>query len=147
MPLHVLRTYAGAIDKAKSPNIVMVMRGFVNGMDDIDSTLLFASRMLMKDSSCKNIKVPCPTFNANMQIDPLLFKRYQITEVPAVVYASNVKLLNVGGSEGIEENASIGTYYKTSGDAALDYHLDTINKEVHQKSLEKLTEAIRKGFY
>jgi len=145
MPLQTMRTYAAAIDKARDPKVVMVIRGFLNGMDDINSTMAFVSRVLVRDSSCDSIN--CPMFSANLEIDPLLFRRYRITEVPSVVYASNVQLFTPEGSEGIEGNASVGQFYKVTGDAALDYHLETINSLVHEKSLEDLAELIRKGYY
>ncbi len=145
MPLETIRTYAAAIDKAQDPNIAMVMRGFLNGMDDINSTMNFVSRVLLKDPSCDGQN--CPMSRANLEIDPLLFRRYKIEEVPSIVYASNVQLVTPGGSEGIERNASVGQYYKVAGDASLDYHLDTINREVHKRSLEGLAESLRKGFY
>jgi type-F conjugative transfer system pilin assembly protein TrbC len=147
MPLQTIRNYAAAIDKVKDPNIVMVIRGFLNGMDDINSTMMFVSRVLVKDPACGDKESLCPMFNANLEIDPLLFRRYRITAVPAVVYASNVQVVNAGGSEGIEGNASVQQFYRVMGDAALDYHLDTINREVHRKSLQGLAEAMRKGFY
>jgi type-F conjugative transfer system pilin assembly protein TrbC len=147
MPLQTTRNYAAAIDKASDPNVVMVIRGFINGMDDISSTMLFVSRVLVKDLACGSNESRCPTMKANLEIDPLMFRRYQITEVPAVVYASNVQALNVGGSEGIEGNASVQQYYVIKGDAALDYHLDAINWDLHKSSLQELAEAMRKGFY
>jgi len=145
MPIQTIRNYATAIDKARDPKVVMVIRGFLNGMDDINSTMAFVSRVLVRDSSCDSIN--CPMFSANLEIDPLLFRRYRITEVPSVVYASNVQLFTPEGSEGIEGNASVGQFYKVTGDAALDYHLETINSLVHEKSLEDLAELIRKGYY
>jgi conjugal transfer pilus assembly protein TrbC len=145
IPIETLRTYATAIDKTQDPNIVMVMRGFLNGMDDINSTMNFVSRVLLKDPTCDGRN--CPMFRANLEIDPLLFRRYKIEEVPSIVYASNVQLVTPGGSEGIEGNASVDRFYKITGDAALDYHLDVINKEVHEKSLSALAETMRKGFY
>ena len=147
MPLQTIRNYAAAIDKVKDPNIVMVIRGFFNGMDDISSTMMFVSRVLVRDPACVNKESPCPMFNSNLEIDPLLFRRYRITEVPAVVYASNVQVLNVGGSEGTFGNASVQQFYVIKGDAALDYHLEAINKELHKGSLQGLAEAMRKGFY
>ncbi len=147
IPVQTIRNYASAVDKVKDTNIVMVLRGFINGLEDINSTLMFTSRVFVRDPGCENIISPCPTFDANLEIDPLLFRRYEVSEVPAVVYASGVRLLNGGGSEGLASNAGVGRYYKVSGDASLDYLLETINKEARRKSLEGLVEAMRKGFY
>ncbi len=147
MPVQTIRNYAASIDKVSYPNIVMVMRGFINGMDDINSTMAFVSRALARDANCENGDSPCAMMNANLEIDPLLFKKYEIQEVPTIVYASNVQVLNAGGSEGIEKNATVGKFYRIMGDAALDYHLETINKEAHTRSLQELVEKMRKGFY
>jgi conjugal transfer pilus assembly protein TrbC len=147
VPLQTLRNYVLAMDRLGDPNIVMVMRGFVDGMEYIKPTIKFVGDILRKDPSCDMTKQKCETYRADFQIDPLLFRRYQIAKVPAVVYATDVNVMDVQMSEGLESNTEMSNYYVLYGDASLEYVLDTIQKETKSKSIERLLTALRKGFY
>jgi conjugal transfer pilus assembly protein TrbC len=147
MPAETLRNYAASIDKLKDPNIVMVIRGFVNGIDDIDSTMKFVSSVLTADPLCDTNKTDCPVYSAVIEIDPFLFKRYKVEEVPVVVYAPDVQLRSIYGSEGIEANATVLKYFAVRGDAGLDYHLERISRESKSAAISGLVDALRKGFY
>jgi len=147
VPLETLRTYAAQIDKAGDRNIVMVLRGFLEGNNRKKATQRFVSSVLIKDPSCKSSVTQCSIFKTLIEIDPLLFKRYNVFDVPSVVYASDIKLLTTIGSEGIESNASVNKHYKVQGDASLDYIIDTINNEARKPSLRALSDKLKKGFY
>ncbi len=81
------------------------------------------------------------------EIDPLLFRRYQIAKVPAVVYATDVNVMDMQMSEGLESNTEVSNYYVLYGDASLEYVLDTIHKETKSESIEGLLAVLKKGFY
>jgi len=147
IPIQTLRNYALALDRLGDPNIVMVMRGFVDGMKHIKPTIKFVGGILRKDPSCDMTKQKCETFRADFQIDPLLFRRYQIAKVPSVVYAADVNVVDVQMSEGLEGNAVVSDYYVLYGDASLEYVLDTMHKEIKSKSIERLLTTLKKGFY
>jgi type-F conjugative transfer system pilin assembly protein TrbC len=147
VPVHTLRNYASTLDRLRDPNIVMVMRGFVGGMKYIDPTIRFVGDILKKDTGCDMTKKKCETYRADFQIDPLLFRRYQIAKVPAVVYVTGINVLDVEMSEGLENNTEVSNYYVLYGDASLEYMLDTMHKETKSKSIEGLMTALRKGFY
>jgi conjugal transfer pilus assembly protein TrbC len=147
VPIQTLRNYASSLDRLGDPNIVMVMRGFVDGMKYIRPTINFISDILRKDPSCDMTKQKCETYRADFQIDPLLFRRYQIDKVPAVVYTTGVNVVDVQMSEGLENNAKVSNYYVLYGDASLEYVLDTIQKETKSASIEGLIAVLEKGFY
>jgi type-F conjugative transfer system pilin assembly protein TrbC len=147
VPLQTLRNYASTLDRLGDPNIVMVMRGFMDNMKYIKPTINFVSDVLRKDPGCDMAKQKCKTYRANFQIDPLLFRRYQIAKVPAVVYATDVNVMDVQMSEGLESNTAVSNYYVLYGDASLEYVLDTIHKETKSKSIEGLLTTLRKDFY
>jgi conjugal transfer pilus assembly protein TrbC len=147
IPIKTLKNYASVLDRLGDPNIVMVMRGFVDGMEYIKPTIKFVGDILRKDPSCDMTKQKCETYRADFQIDPLLFRRYQIAKVPAVVYATDVNVMDVQMSEGLESNTEMSNYYVLYGDASLEYVLDTIQKETKSASIERLLTALRKGFY
>lgn len=147
IPIQTLRNYALVLDKLRDPNIVMVMRGFVDGMKYIKPTINFVGEIFKKDPGCDLAKQKCDTYRADFQIDPLLFRRYQIAKVPAVVYATDVNVVDVQMSEGLEDNTKVSNYYVLYGDASLEYVLETIQKETKSASIEGLLTVLKKGFY
>jgi type-F conjugative transfer system pilin assembly protein TrbC len=147
IPIQTLRNYAFTLDRLGDPNIVMVMRGFVDGMKYIRPTIDFVSDVLKRDPSCDMTKQKCDTYRADFQIDPLLFRRYQMDKVPAVVYATGINVVDVQMSEGLENNAKMSNYHVLYGDASLEYVLNTIQKETRSASIEGLLAVLRKGFY
>ena len=75
---------------------------------------------------------------ANLVVDPLLFRRYAIDRVPAVVFARGVKAENPGLSEGDAKNAEVTDRYTGYGDASLEYILQVIGRESGASSLKAL---------
>ena len=132
VPLETLREYLAVIEKARDPNIVMVMRGFVGGMKTVRPTLEYLARLLAKDSGCAPMNARCEAYRVNIEINPLLFRRYGIERVPAVVYATGLS------GEGEAANA-----YIIEGDSALDWLLERIDREARSRSLERLVKAMR----
>lgn len=147
VPIETLRNYAIAVDKLGDPNVVMVMRGFVDGMKYIKPTIKFLGDVMRKDLNCDMMRKKCDAYRAEFAIDPLLFRRYQITKVPAVVYAININVVDAQMSEGLENNTKVSDYYVLYGDASLEYALDTMHKETKSKSIEELLTVLKKGFY
>ena len=46
-------------------------------------------------------------FSANLEVDPLLFRRYGVTSVPTFVYARGVNRTDAALSEGLNDGASV----------------------------------------
>jgi len=147
VPRQTLRNYAVDLDKLRDPGISMVMRGFVGGMKHVKPTLEFVTKTIVKDESCDAAKEKCETYSVNIGIDPMLFRRYRITQVPAVVYVKGLSVADQAMSEGIGSNAKASDFYVVYGDASLDYVLERIHKETKSKSIENILKALRKGFY
>jgi len=147
MPIWTLRKYAGDLDKLGDPRIVMVMRGFVGGMKYVKPTLAFVRKIVAKDPNCDSDKTKCEAYRVAMNIDPLLFRRYDISRTPAAVFVPDVRVMDASLSEGLEENAKVGDHFLLYGDASLDYILDAFHRESGAKSLERLRESLRGGIY
>ena len=133
IPVTTLRTYAAMIDRARTGEIIMVLRGFVGGMKKIRPTLEFIGEILKKDPACDLDKTRCDSFQVNIQIDPELFQRFQIQDVPAVTY------LPEGEDQDQAEPLVI------LGDAALDFMLERINREANSNGLKTIITALRSG--
>lgn len=147
VPIETLRNYAADIDKLGENGIVLVLRGFVGDFKYVSPTIKFSSQILFKDRDCDISTGSCESYRANLEIDPLLFRRYQITQVPAFVYAPQVNVVDVGMSEGIVSNASVGNSYVIYGDVSLEYVLEQFQKTTPKNSLNELLAGLRTGFF
>ncbi|WDN91068.1 hypothetical protein BuS5_04040 (plasmid) [Desulfosarcina sp. BuS5] len=148
MPVSTLRNYAGDIHVLGDPNISLVMRGFVNSMKYIAPTADFVKSIIFDDPDCiPSEKNECPAFNTSVVIDPLLFRRYKITAVPAIVYARGIEVMDSQGSEGKEENAKLSEAYLLYGDVSLGYALEQIYKKTNYKKINKIIKKLRGDFY
>lgn len=136
VPLNTLRNYAAMIDRARAGQVIMVLRGFVGGMKKIRPTMEFIGDILKEDPSCDLAKEKCDSYQVNIQVDPQLFQRYGIGEVPALAYLPS----NVDKAEGKQAEPVI-----IYGDAGLDYLLERINQEAKNADLNTLIAALRGG--
>ena len=143
IPVETLRNYAVSIDRLEGVNIPMVLRGFVDGMTEIKPTLEFVRDIILKDRDCRG--VDCETHDVEVMIDPLLFRRYGIESVPAIVYARGVNVTDAFASEGLEESVGVQEYYILYGDSSLDHLIERINRTVKSKTLGCLVHRLRRG--
>lgn len=141
MPLQTVRNYAASVARLGDPNVTMVMRGFVDGMTRIQPTIRFIGSVLQRDPACNPAEGECEMLPAGLAVDPLLFRRYGIDRVPAVVYAKGLKTDDAALSEGDSRNATITEHHTVYGDASLEYLLDQIQKETGSHTLAALLAA------
>lgn len=142
MPLPTLRNYAASVARLHDPRITLVMRGFVGGMAKIRPTIDFVGSVLKEDPDCDPSGGDCRMRPASLIVDPLLFRRYGIEKVPAVVYAQGVKSEDPGLSEGDAQNAELTESFTVYGDASLEYILELIGRETGSPSLKGLVSAL-----
>jgi len=142
MPLQTMRNYAASIARLHDPRITLVMRGFVGGMAKIRPTIDFVGSVLKEDPDCDPSGSDCRMQPASLIVDPLLFRRYGIEKVPAVVYAQGVKVEDPGLSEGDARNAKLTESFTLYGDASLEYILELIGRETGSPSLKGLVSAL-----
>jgi len=147
MPETTLRNYIAALDKLNDPNITAVMRGFIGGAKYVAPTMKFIKNILVKTAGCEPLREKCDMYNASIGIDPMLFVRYSITKVPALVYVPNTNVADQFMSEGDPNNAKHHEYHVAYGDASLDYLIEVIYEHTGQKSLESIIATLRKGYY
>lgn len=147
MPKRTLRHYVRDVAKLGDPNVKLVMRGLVGGMKYIKPTLRFVGSLLVKNEECDPQKGKCERFGAGVEIDPLLFRRYGIDRVPAIVFARKVHVVDPQMSEGLERNMAVAEFHVLHGDMALDYALDRFRAETGSGALGALVTRLNSGFY
>ncbi len=138
MPTRTLRNYAADLDRLGDRNISMVMRGFIGGMRHVKPTLGFVSTVIVRDPACRVKEQQCPANRINLQIDPLLFRKYKITRVPALVYVPSFFPQDQQASEGLNDTLPHYTLY---GDASLEYLIETLYRDTQRESLKKILKS------
>ncbi len=138
MPLQAIRNYAASVARLGDSGIILVMRGFVEGMTKIQPTIRFIGSVLQRDPSCNPTDGECEMLAAALAVDPLLFRRYSIDHVPAVVYVCGVKAEDAALSEGDSRNTGISESHTVFGDASLEYLIEQIQRETGAQTLTNL---------
>jgi conjugal transfer pilus assembly protein TrbC len=133
VPLATLRNYAAMINHVRDGRITMVLRGFVGGMKKVGPTLEFIGDILKKDPACDLGKTRCDSFQVTIHVDPEIFQRFQIENVPAMAYLP-------GGDD--QDQAE---FLIILGDVSLDFMLERINREAKSGSLRTIIAALRSG--
>jgi len=144
MPMQTIRNYAQTLDKIKSSRAALIMRGFIGGMTYVKPTMHFISNIIKENPDCDMRQQQCDAYSLDVLVDPLLFRRYGITTVPAMVYVPDISVADEGQSEGIEGNAQVTDFHKMEGDVSLEYFLEEILKDGPNKSVDSLLAALRK---
>jgi len=135
MPMTTIRNYVASVARLHDGHIMMVLRGFVGGMTKIGPTMQFTSQALQENPFCEGRE--CATYPVRVIVDPLLFRRYGISWVPAVVFARGVKPEAPESSEG-DTGSTVSSHSTIYGDASLEYMLDQIRRDTGSASLKGL---------
>lgn len=129
MPEQTIRNYIRDAGKIGN-NIYLVLRGAIGGIKQIMPTAVWANNLLKKNPLCEG---QCEMYGVKILIDPFLYRKYEITKVPAVVYVKGLQNIE-GLSEGLS-SVKIGNFWVSYGDVSLDYHLKLIEEKSGRKKL------------
>lgn len=136
--------YAKTIHAMRIGNrAVMILRGCIGGCEKILPTTNFITDVLTDEKKLKK------GLGVQVWIDPLLFRKYNIKKVPAVVFASGLKTRKIELSEGIKENILAEPHINISyDDWELTHHIKELYKQTHNQTLRKLIAKSEKNdFY
>lgn len=125
VPDRTMNNYLTAIEALKDQEITMVMNGFVPG-----KRKEYLARITQKDLACvsqlnQKTAIRCERFEIPIKIKPSLFDRFEIKQVPALVYERG------------------GDAWKITGDMGLDYLLERINREAKSYGVEGLIQTLQ----
>ena len=138
LPYETVRNLVKSSSLLLSQNVVFVLRGGIKGLTYISPTVEWIYKVLVKEEGCNPLKEKCSLYPVKFQIDPFLFRRYGIEEVPAVVYVKGVKT-EFGYSEGLPET-KVEEFYISYGDVSLFYHLYVIGKASGNQEITEFAE-------
>lgn len=143
-----VQNYFKLLENVKT-DVTFVLRGLVgNDARYISPTRLYIQDLLIKDINNKNKEDENNFYHYNIQINPKITRKFNITKVPAVIFIKNYdpivedyqKMINV------PENSS-EEYYVAYGEASIDYVLKEINKQAKSDGLDRLLENMSVKFY
>ena len=138
VPTDMVRAYVRDASMLKSRNVIFVLRGGVKGLRFIRPTVEWVYSTVVRDPECLNSGKRCRVYPVRFQIDPFLFRRFGIDEVPAVVYVRGV-IPRVGYSEGLPET-EMGKAFVSYGDVSFFYHLFVLGKSSGNSKLKEFAE-------
>lgn len=135
MPKDKMRTYARQLQKY--PNSKMIMRGFIGGSKKMQPTMAYIKSVITKDVACSGIQ--CKTVKTKFDIDPVLFQRYNISKVPALIYVDELSGASYC-SEGNSDIVNAVGVHKFVGLAPLKYMIQVLAEKTNLPKLEQLLE-------
>jgi hypothetical protein len=128
VPESAVNRYLIDIGRTGEQRIVPVLFGLPEGKEGKRIDADYFSRVMQADPGCRDTpKSPCQRLAVPLRVNPVLFTRYNITEVPALVYAKG------------QESWSI------HGEAELAYLLEKIGKAANNPTLDNISARLRGG--
>lgn len=129
IPDDTVHNYLEAVERLNEPNFTLMMKGYVPG-----ERTQYLIRITRKDRNCvdqlhRQKPVLCDRFEIPIKIKPALFEKFEISQVPALVYDNN------------------RATWKITGDARLDYLLERINQEAKSPGLKGMVTVLQRGEY
>ncbi len=128
IPEHVLRRYAQDLEPKHG---VMVLRGVVGGLKHFKYTAEFIGNFLKKSPHCQDsTSGMCDRYNVGVIIDPILFREYRITQVPAFTIHGKENFSAYCKKDKPLNKADFVSY----GDHSIKYHITQFNEHKKNKN-------------
>lgn len=128
LPKPVVNRYLIDIGRTGEQRIVPVLFGLPEGKEGKSIDADYFSRVMQADPGCRDTpKSPCQRLALPLRVNPVLFTRYNITEVPALVYDND------------QDSWSI------HGEAELAYLLEKVGKAANSPALTGISARLRGG--
>ena len=147
VPKETVRTYVRDLDLLADNKIALVLRGFVGGVKTVMPTMEYIESLIVKEEECKKtIQKQCDIYNAIIQIDPLVYRKFGVQRVPAFIYVKGAVLHDADFSIGNENNLNSKAIYNILyGDVSLNYVLDRFADEFGSDYLKTMAKRINSG--
>ena len=98
MPEAVVNRYLIDVSRTGEQRIVPVLFGLPQGLEGKRVNADYFSRVMQADPGCRDTpESPCQRLEIPLRINPVLFARYDINEVPALVYENGQDSWSIQG--------------------------------------------------
>ncbi|QKJ09236.1 hypothetical protein HRK25_20045 (plasmid) [Yersinia bercovieri ATCC 43970] len=115
----------------------MVLRGAVGGISRIADTMKLSREILAVNQTCDTTS--CKMWSTQVLIDPVLFKKYDIKVVPALIFQPDMNINSYCDGLELMKKAETIIY----GDASIAKMLEAMNRITPNKKYESLIKVIR----
>ena len=123
-----LRRLLAGIAGLGGEQIVPVFAGLPHGLGDWPGNTRFFQRVLQKEPTCRDTAAnTCGRLQVSLRINPALFRQYEVTAVPTLVYDNGSRTLSV------------------QGEAELVVLLERMNTAANSPVLDSLIASLRGG--
>ena len=98
MPEDALRRLLAGTARLGDEQVVPVFAGLPYGLDDWPGNTRFFQQVLQAESTCRDTAtITCKRLQVPLRINPALFRHYEITAVPTLVYDNGSRTWSVQG--------------------------------------------------
>lgn len=141
IPNEVIKNYFKSLGE-NYDDVLFVLNGFIgNNPKKIMPTLKYVNDLLSKDNKDEKDK-----FLFRVDVNPKIFSKYKLNEVPAIIFIKNYNpYMEIQGNG--NDDKSNEEVYVSYGDSNIKYVLEKINKDAKSNGLTKLIKNIQKGFF
>ena len=122
IPKHILKNYFETLQKVNT-DVTFVLRGTIDGVKKIKPTLDWIQEILTKNDNTR--------YEYNIIIEPRIVSKYNIKQVPAVLYVKNY-------NPSYTEESTDEEHYIYYGAVDIDYALEKINDDVKSFGINKV---------
>ena len=119
---HILKNYFETLQKVNT-DVTFVLRGTIGGVKKIKPTLDWIQEILTKNDNTR--------YEYNVIIEPRIVSKYNIKQVPAVLYVKNY-------NPSYTEESANEEHYIYYGAVDIDYALEKINDDVKSFGINKV---------
>ncbi len=126
IPKHILKNYFETLQKVNT-DVTFVLRGTIDGVKKIKPTLDWIQNILTKNDNTR--------YEYNIIIEPRIVSKYNIKQVPAVLYVKNY-------NPSYTEKSIDEEHYIYYGTVDIGYALEKINDDVKSFGIEKILSKI-----
>lgn len=140
IPEETLKRYSA--DMKKLPNGIMVIKGAVGGIQNIMPTINLLTRASCGKNVNELLKADMQCEMGRTDINPYLFRAFDIQSVPAIVY-SEIPYPQLMQDVTLGRLINNNGYLKLTGDVSLDYALNRFENEgiLNAKAMRKQLRA------
>jgi hypothetical protein len=128
VPEAMVNRYLIDIGRTGEQRIAPVLFGLPQGLEGKRFNADYFSRVMQADPACQDIpETPCQRLEVPLRVNPVLFAKFNITEVPALVYDNG-------------QNS-----WSIQGETELAYLLEKVGKAANSPTLTGISARLRGG--
>lgn len=141
-----IQNYFKILEKVNT-DVSFILRGIVgNDVRYFNPTRAFIQELLIKNENA-NKEDKNNYFSFNIEINPKITRRFNITQVPAVLFIKNYNPVVQDYQDVIGKPENNEDYFVAYGEVGVDYALEQINKEAKSEGLGRLLKTMKSSFY